>query len=59
MIYARLRPDEHGAKLAKALKVDATSVTARNLPVIDASGFAESLLELGAAADAEATSDST
>ena len=57
MIYARLKPEEDAARLSRrALAIDATSVTARNLPVTDATGPAESLNELGTA-DADATID--
>mmetsp|Transcript_17155 Transcript_17155/g.55728 ORF Transcript_17155/g.55728 Transcript_17155/m.55728 type:complete len:191 (-) Transcript_17155:270-842(-) len=43
MIYARLTPADHASALASALAVDATSVTAAQLPTIDASEVAEAL----------------
>ncbi|MEM7516339.1 MAG: tyrosine-type recombinase/integrase [Planctomycetota bacterium] len=43
LIYARLTPAGHASALATALSVDATSVTAEQLPTIDASEIAAAL----------------
>ena len=53
-IYARLTPEGHSTKLSRALSVDASSVTTRHLPTIDATDFASAI---NLAADATMAAD--
>jgi len=52
MTYARLTPENHAEILAEALATDATAITTRHLPTIDAAEFAASISSAAAAAAA-------